>query len=172
MARGQATVEDMTTSLMGVGSLSSLTDRPKRDSPLAVAQPQKSTGPEATSPAAVDRAAGESKATPSVSVSRKPVADELPAPEVAMANSDAQFTDVVMVPMTARMRTQVRDLAAELQRRRQDKSHRITANVVLRVAIESFLAKFDASDLGGLSSEAELLNRVSRLTRPSRKGVG
>jgi hypothetical protein len=175
MARGQATVEDMATSLKGVGSLASLTgnERPKRDSPLAASRPRGPTDLEAASAGSTVMPAVPSNREPPVTVSAIPRASTPErSSEATLADSESQFTDVVTVPMTARMRTRARDLAAELQRRRLDKSHRITVNVVLRVAIESFLERFDARDLGGVSSEAEMLERVARATKAPRKGLG
>jgi len=67
--------------------------------------------------------------------------------------------------MTAEMRTAATLLAAELQRRRTDKSERFTANSVFRVAIERFLEDFKLAEGDHVNSERELLD-LARTRKP------
>jgi hypothetical protein len=70
------------------------------------------------------------------------------------------YTDYVTVPMTAEMRTRASLLAAELQRRRADKSVRFTSNTVFRLAIETFLERFELEGNDRADSEDDLRRLV------------
>jgi hypothetical protein len=64
--------------------------------------------------------------------------------------------DFVTVPMPAEMRTRAHLLAAELQRKRADKSVRFTPNSVFRVAIAAFLERFQLASEDLVNSEEDL----------------
>jgi len=66
----------------------------------------------------------------------------------------------VTVRMTAEIRTRANVLAAELQRRRTEKTNRFTPNSVFRVAIETFLERFQLTPEDHVNSEAELRRLV------------
>jgi ribosomal protein L20 len=67
--------------------------------------------------------------------------------------------------MTAEMRTQATLLAADLQRRRTEKTVRFTANTLFRVAIEMLFESFELAPGDRVNSEEELrklvLERIS-----------
>jgi hypothetical protein len=69
--------------------------------------------------------------------------------------------------MTAEMRTRASLLAADLQRRRSDRSERLTANSVFRVAIQTFLERFTAKDFANVSTEEELRAMAARAMNPA-----
>lgn len=85
-----------------------------------------------------------------------------------MAES-GRYTDPVTVPMTAEMRTQANLLAAELQRRRTEKHVRFTTSTVFRVAIETFLERFELGPDDHVNSVDELRRLVhERITAQKR----
>lgn len=160
MAKGQASGEELTSALRSVGTLSSLA-RPgatRRDSPFAgvagepVPAPQPPAKPELPAPTPRPTPVAPRR----VVAPAEPKAQPQPAREVRRKRL-REFTDEVTVPMTAEMRTRASLLAADLQRRRTDRTERLTANSVFRVAIETFLDRFTAKDFAKASNEEELL---------------
>jgi hypothetical protein len=76
-----------------------------------------------------------------------------------------------MVRMTAQMNSEVGLLAADLQRRRTERSAaRITPNSVFRVPIQVFLDSYDLSVLSGVGTEEELLQAV-RANLPGKRSL-
>ena len=161
MARGNATEEELAAGIRSVGVLSAVTgtEGPRRDNPFA-------PPPAPKKPAQQERAAPapepESKPTaPSVAVTPKKPVERPPR----LSNEDSTpesspLTDYVTVPMTAEMRSQAMQLAAELQRRRTDKTVRFTANTVYQVAIETLLERFELAPDDSVNSKAELRRLV------------
>lgn len=168
MAKGQASGEELTSALRSVGTLSSLA-RPgtaRRDSPFAgvaaepVPAPQPPAKPEPPAPAPRPAPAAPQRVVAPV----EPEAQRQPARE-ARRKRLREFTDEVTVPMTAEMRTRASLLAADLQRRRTDRTERLTANSVFRVAIETFLERFTAKDFAKASTEEQLLALATKVLR-------
>lgn len=75
------------------------------------------------------------------------------------------FTERVTLSMSTEMRDEVEALARELQRRRTRKDERITANTVMRVAIQSLLERLNLEDWEAANNEAELLELARRKVR-------
>jgi hypothetical protein len=75
------------------------------------------------------------------------------------------LTERVTLQMSPEMRDAVNDFARHLQRRRKDKGERITANSVMRVAIQHFLDSFELESVQGASSEEELFARIQKVIR-------
>lgn len=75
------------------------------------------------------------------------------------------YTERITLSVSTEMRDEVEALARELQRRRTKKEERITANTVMRVAINALLERFslDAGDVA--NNEAELLELAKRKVR-------
>jgi hypothetical protein len=71
-----------------------------------------------------------------------------------------EYTERITLQMTPEMRDKLNELARALQRSRREKGGRITANTLMRVAIQSFIDGFDPKALSGVSSEEELLREV------------
>jgi hypothetical protein len=149
MGRGRASESELRTGLGTVGGLHHLADagRVRKESPFGA--PDRELKPGAV-------AATESPAP--VATISLPVAPKAGRKSRARQPSPTEVCgENVTVPMTWEMRAEAVAFAAELQRRRTDKSERITANAIFRVAIEVFLRTFKAPDVGGINSEAELL---------------
>ena len=82
----------------------------------------------------------------------------------ATSNKLSICSDSVTLPVPPDLRDRVNSLATRLQRMRTEKVERMTANVVMRVAIEAFIEKFDPDKAPVSNTEAELLETVrSRL---------
>jgi hypothetical protein len=171
MARGNATEEELAAGIRSVGVLSAVTgtEGPRRDNPFAPPSAPKKPAPQER--AAPVLSPEPKPAAPSVAVTQKRPIERPPEPskEVSPAES-SPLTDYVTVPMTAEMRSQATELAAQLQRRRTDKSIRFTANTVYQVAIETLLERFELAPDDRVNSKAELRRLVlARLGSPRTK---
>lgn len=170
MARGQASGDEISSGLRSVGTLSSLAKvpGPRRDSPFAGVSPERAPLPQPKpQPATVERP---QPAVAAPAVRSTPRAEPHPRPKPhreARRPRAGEYTDEVTVPMTAEMRTRAGLLAADLQRRRSDRSERLTANSVFRVAIQTFLDRFTARDFANVSTEEELRVMVARAMNPA-----
>jgi hypothetical protein len=102
---------------------------------------------------------------------RKPVAPrpaQRPAAPVPIAEPNAVgrekktelYTEQVSVPLNAEIRDRAEALAKELQRRRTDKSERITTNTVIRVALRAMLDAFHLPEAAAINTESELYDAV------------
>ena len=95
---------------------------------------------------------------------RKPRAVEAPTPAdvapVSSRKSDA-FSERVTLQMSPEMRDELTLLAARLQRRKTDKTERITANTIMRVAIQMVLDEIDFGEGDIINNEVDL-DRVVR----------
>lgn len=175
MARGQTTEEDLRTGLQGVGAFDALRVSPglKRENLFATApralRPARPPPPEphVEVETPLERPPTKAGAAPRQGETA-PVIPEHP-PEKGRAQREVLLTDPVTVPMTAEMRSKASLLAAELQRRRTEKSERITPNTVFRVAIQLFLETFDLGDAGPINSAEDLLERGRGLLRKTKK---
>jgi hypothetical protein len=72
------------------------------------------------------------------------------------------FTERVTLQLSTGMRDAVDALARDLQRRRTAKDERITANTVMRVAINILLERFELGADDVANSEGELLDLATR----------
>ena len=174
MAKGSATADEISAGIRQVGVLSAVArpERARRDNPfstpgprpsaplpeVAVAPPSPEPAPRAPSVAPVPQVRPESPAKP-------------PVEELVVESGP--YTEDVTVPMTAEMRTRVGLLAAELQRRRTEKRVRFTSSKVFRIAIETFLERFELVPGDHVNSEEELRRLVhERLTASKRAERG
>ena len=188
MARGQTTEDDLKEALEGVGALDSLRTAPalKRENlfgpPPRVLRPAPVPALEPANPAEVIPKAPPPEAAiappePERKVSAPVVAavpearPERPArPPIEEPSVEVdRYTDPVTVPMTADMRTQANLLAAELQRRRTEKRVRFTPNTIFRVAIETFLERFELAPGDHVNSEEELRRLVHDRTGSTKR---
>jgi hypothetical protein len=85
-----------------------------------------------------------------------PDPDELPEQVPALRKADI-FTERVTLSVSREMRDEIEALARELQRRRTRKDERITANTVMRVAINLLLERFSPGEGEVANNEEELL---------------
>jgi hypothetical protein len=178
MAKSQVTEQDLEQSLQTLGGFGKLsTQKPRRDSPfgsefsrkpeeskpIPQVAPQKS--PEVT---LLSKTPGQGmehleedgevlltnplpKSSPTRRIS-KPLLEET----TASHPKSNTLTERVTVQMSPEMRDAVNDLARHLQRRRKDKGERITANSVMRVAIQYFLDNVQLERVQGASTEREI----------------
>jgi hypothetical protein len=170
MAKGSATEDDLAAGIRSVGVLSAVTasEGIRRDNPFA-------TSPVRPRVSLPERVAGspEPERLPPLPVAaptRKKLTQNSPKPSIEeRAPEYDTYTDFVTVPMTAEMRTQANLLAAELQRRRTEKRVRFTPNTIFRVAIETFLERFELAPEDHVNSEEDLLLLVhERITASKR----
>ena len=80
------------------------------------------------------------------------------------------FTERVTLQISHEMRDGVEALARELQRRRTKKDERITANTVMRVAINLLLNELELDNADVANSEAELLELATAKLGTGLKG--
>ena len=111
--------------------------------------------PEVKSPPPV-RVPAEPKPRP-----REPFRPVPTLPEIPARKSDS-FTERVTLQMSPDMRDELNLLAAKLQRRKFDKSERITANTIMRVAIRIVLDEVDFGTGDIANSETDLLRIVRK----------
>jgi len=168
MGRGNATEEELAAGIRSVGVLAAVagTEGPRRDNPFAPPPaPPKPVLPERVAPVPSPEP---TPAAPLVAATvKKPV--ERPPRRSSEVEPDAGNSyDYVTVPMTPEMRDRANLLAAELQRRRTEKSMRFTSNTVFRVAIETLLERFELSPDDRVNSEDELRRLVHERLGPKR----
>ena len=97
---------------------------------------------------------------PVVKVAPKVVkAPEVSAPKAVQ--SEISYERVTL-PMTADMREGFERMARELQRKRSQKNERITANTVMRVALEYFMDRFSVEQTDRVNTEEELLDAAKQ----------
>jgi len=159
MARGSATEDDLAAGIRSVGALSAVagSEGLRRDNPFA-APPVRPKNPQ---PERIGAAPEPERPLPPAvpPPPRKLVEGPLRPSNDKPTSEPGRYTDRVTLPMTAEMRTRANLIAAEIQRRRSDKSVRFTPNVLIRVAIETFFEHF-ALDPGDYANSEEDLRRL------------
>lgn len=186
MAKGQVSEQELSEGLASAGGLGGIVSASgaRRDSPFAPSQAVRATPePIAEDPASENRPSKPEAKTHDKAPAptpRKPRAvrrETKPGPESAASPRPSAATaaepsggkarvcsESVTLPMPPELRDHVNALATRLQRTRTEKVERMTANVVMRVAIEVFLEKYDPDDAPVSNTEAGLLEAVrSRL---------
>lgn len=186
MAKGQVSEKELSEALSSAGGLGGIVGASgaRRDSPFGMGAPR--AAEPAEQPVKAVRVAPPPKPAPSkerrepaarTSPVQPPDADpkQIPpmpkraaAPGKAVAGATSNklsiCSDSVTLPVPPDLRDRVNSLATRLQRMRTEKVERMTANVVMRVAIEAFIEKFDPDKAPVSNTEAELLETVrSRL---------
>jgi hypothetical protein len=192
MAKGQVTTDDLATGIKSFGGLSSLggapravRDNPFRDTrsepsvPAIVAQPEPAAEPPRLEVITAHELSGAGEGV-KVAVAPKPVREKRPTPPrstssqapapIAGGESGPMtrekktevYPEQVSVMLNAEMRDRAEALAKELQRRRTQKTERITTNTVIRVALRALLDRFDPAAAAGLNTESDLYEAVLR----------
>jgi hypothetical protein len=191
MAKGHVTDQELESGLKSLGGLGNIAGSgAKRDSPFGVEFARKAT-PEAVpealpvqpeperridlkpvrevtpTPPATAPQSPEARRPPPVRAARDPAprANEGFRPveflsDIPTRKSDC-FTERVTLQMGPDMRDDLNLLAARLQRRKTDKSERITANTIMRVAIRILLDEVDLGTGEVANSETDL-HRIVR----------
>ncbi len=188
MAKGNLTDQELESSLKSLGGLGGIAATgAKRDSPFGSDYVKKTSTVEELPPEpdrapqvikTVElRAVSESEAAPQVEPLRwdtrrapnpivpakaKPLVKPAPAedfPPIPSRKSDC-FTERVTLQMSTDMRDSLNLLAARLQRRKTDKTERITANTLMRVAIQVLLDEMARGEGEVANTEEDLLQIV------------
>lgn len=92
-----------------------------------------------------------------VEVPTQVVAPQETSPVSAKA---ARYTERITFPITLEMRDGFEDLARKINRQRSIRQQRVTANTVMRVALEAFRTRFKFSDTDVANTDEELLNLI------------
>ena len=174
MAKGQVSEEQLSQGLKGIGNFGGLSssrvqrDNPFRDSrsaPTAPPEPIKPASPPVVEPAVkalqptVRKIPVPEKATP------KPEKQEDKPKEGSPRKADI-FSERVTLQISPEMRDEVDSLARELQRAKLKKEERITANTVMRVAIQLLLARYTFEKGEVANNEEELFRLVTNKLKP------
>jgi predicted transcriptional regulator len=171
MAKGQVTEQDLASGMKGLSGFGALSGG-RRDSPF---RDSRSEPPKESPPKEIDvRPNAETKLPtverpPQVSVPPEPPVVRREAPE-RLAKPKAKqpqrkadvFSERVTIQMSPDMRDQVDELARQLQRSKTSKDERITANTVMRVAIQQFIETFKLERGEIVNNEEELLASALR----------
>ena len=177
MARGQISDEELSSGLKGLGGFGALggakvvKDSPFRDSRsepkiVEVARAPERPAVAKTAPVEAERAtAAEAKAA-AAKVSQRTFAAKK---SVTERKAEAQgrrvadvYTERVTLQLSPEMRDRVDGLAKELQRSKTGKEERITANTVMRVAIQLLLKHYKLVGGDVPNGEEELLDAIER----------
>lgn len=192
MAKGQVTDEELEASLQSVGGLGGIagsgarrdspfgTDFVRKGTPAPKARIESAAAQEITKTVEIKgrgvRSESEPKEAPQPIKKVGPVSVPSPSVEEVPVDSEAKestrkadtLTERVTLQMSPEMRDRVNELSRKLQRAKTDKkSERITANTVMRVAIQVFLDSDRLGELEGVNSEEELLAKLL-VTRPEK----
>ena len=187
MAKGQVSDEELAAGLKslggGLGGIASTGAR--RDSPFATPAPRIPVPIPATSPLDGHAANKVSEKTIDVALKEEtkipPVKQVLPevkatvkavkpllshtkeksVKEPVQAKSD-NFSERITLQMSPEMRDELNDLARKLQRRKTDKSERITANTLMRASIQFMLDNLELGEVDRPNNEGEVLELFER----------
>ena len=174
MARGQVSEEDLSSGLKGLGGFGSLggarvvKDSPFRDSRSA---PKPADPPKVIEVPTIAKQASESPVVPDARlqpakelVRREPVKKSPAASKAEPAGRRVAdiYTERVTLQLSPEMRDRVDALAREIQRSKTDKGERITANTVMRVAIQHVLKHFKLTGGDVPNGEDALLAAIEK----------
>lgn len=81
---------------------------------------------------------------------------------IAPSTKTDVLTERITLQMSPEMRDELNDVARKLQRAKTDKTVRITANCVMRAAIQAVLDEVDLFSGEGVNSEDELLLKLKK----------
>jgi len=174
MARGQVSEEDLSSGLKGLGGFSSLggarvvKDSPFRDSRSA---PKPADPPKVVEVPTISKQAPETPVVPEArphpvkDLVRRESAKKSPAAskaEPAGRRVADIYTERVTLQLSPGMRDKVDSLARELQRSKTSKGERITANTVMRAAIQHLLKHYKVTAADVPNGEDELLEAIEK----------
>jgi hypothetical protein len=189
MAKGNVTDEDFASSLRSLGGLGGIASSgARRDSPFGSdfarkVPPDTSSEPRPAQPdveKTIDlKPAREIASAPAVTPLKDPGTKLSPPPRVAVTPKPREkakpieiapristrkldsFSEKVTIQMAPDMRDELNLTASKLQRRKTDKSERITANTLMRIAIRILLDEVDL-EAGEIGNTEEELLRIAR----------
>ena len=180
MAKGQVSEEELAKGLKGIGDFSGLSssrvrrDNPFRDSRAERPAPEPAKTIEVMQAAPEKRAAKapepaipkiEAKAVRPVARMPKPIPKETVGEKTA-ESAGARKADIYTEPVTLKISPEMRDsviaLARDLQRAKTTKDERITANTVMRVAVQLLMENYQFEQGDVANTEEELFQLVAR----------
>ena len=155
MAKGQITEKDLELGLKTTGGFSGLSKVTRRDSPFGV-EHAKSTVEQK------ERTVEVEVETPkeSIKVEKVSVKTIIASKEKESKTKAEIFSEKITLNISPEMRDKAETLARSLQRKKRDKSERITANTIYRVAIKAILENEKFIDDHSPNTEGELLDLV------------
>jgi hypothetical protein len=154
MAKGQITEKDLELGVKTAGGFSGLSKVTRRDSPFGV-EHAKSTVEEKEKTVEVK------VETPKESIEVKKVSVRTIASKEKESKTKAEiFSEKITLNISPEMRDKAEMLARSLQRKKADKSERITANTIYRVAIKAMLENEKFIDDHSPNTEKEMLELV------------
>jgi hypothetical protein len=178
MAKGQVSEEELTKGLKGIGNFGGLSSsaRVRRDNPFrdsrsepAAPEPVKTIEVKPTTVEAKPKTVSpalEPKPVRTVAPVSKPAAKAQVAERKAKAVGGRKadiFTERVTLQISPEMRDEVERIARELQRAKSSKEERITANTVMRVAIQLITKKFKLGSGEAPNNEEKLYKFVEKM---------
>lgn len=156
MAKGQITEKDLEIGLKSAGGgFSGLSKATRRDSPFGVehAKPAVEQQKEKTVELKVE--------TPKEPTEVKKVSPKATVNKEKEVKTKAEiFSEKITLNISPEMRDRAEMLARSLQRKKADKSERITANTIYRVAIKALLENEKFIDAHSPNTEGELLELI------------
>ena len=154
MAKGQITEKDLELGVKTAGGFSGLSKVTRRDSPFGV-EHAKSTVEEKEKTVEVK------VETPKESIEVKKVSVKTISSKEKESKTKAEiFSEKITLNISPEMRDKAEMLARSLQRKKADKSERITANTIYRVAIKAMLENEKFIDDHSPNTEKEMLELV------------
>jgi hypothetical protein len=174
MAKGQVSEEELTKGLKGIGNFGGLSPKVQRDNPFRDSRSDKPEPPKtidvrlpSAPQIAKERVPDAAKPVP------KPLRTLTPAPKAKADNLGsedgvagiADGFDRVTLPISPDMRDEIEALARDLQRARTTKGERITANTVMRVALQLLMKNYQFERGDVANNESELYDLIVRRFR-------
>jgi hypothetical protein len=174
MAKGQVSEEELTKGLKGIGNFGGLSPKVQRDNPF---RDSRSDRPEPAKTIEVRLPASEPRVAKAAKPEPKPVrtlqspktpsrgrAENLRSEEGSARKADV-FTERVTLQISPEMRDDIDALARDLQRAKTTREERITANTVMRVALQVLMTNYQFERGDVANNEAELYDLVVRRFR-------
>jgi len=176
MAKGQVTEKDLELGLKKAGGFSGLAKKARRDSPFGQEHAKPVADAQNSEPKKVSKRVNSEKTIPEkavekvIEVKRAPKQEAKQQLKSTSQNDDSiqkavttkaeAFSERITLNITPDMRDKAEMIARGLQRRKADRTERITANTIYRVAIEALLANEDFLKSISPNTEKELLDAV------------
>lgn len=170
MAKGQVSEEELTKGLKGIGNFGGLAAKVQRDNPFRDSRSDRAQQPKTIDVPSEPRIA-KGRVHEAAKPLSKPVRALPPAPKERTENPRSVdgaarkadiFTERVTLQISPDMRDEIDALARDLQRSRTTKEERITANTVMRVALELLMKNYQFERGDVANNEAELYDLIVR----------
>jgi hypothetical protein len=175
MAKGQVSEEELTKGLKGIGNFGGLSPKVQRDNPFRDSRSDKAEQPKTIDVrSASEPQTAKARIPDAAKPGPKPLRTLTPAPKERAENLRSEdsvarkadiFTERVTLQISPDMRDEIDGLARDLQRARTTKEERITANTVMRVALQLLMKNYQFERGDVANNEAELYDLIVRRFR-------